>query len=144
MEHVCRELLQRIDLSPRNALEVPANGLCSIAKPGDHVARKLADEPYWHHGIWDTPGAPGHFFVIDNFPHEDDDEPNIQSRSLDDFLAGADTAVLVPWTAVDEAGNDKTDTGREQALCTAKNSADSKQQTPFDLVGHNCEAFAVL
>ncbi|DBB02812.1 hypothetical protein WJX77_006302 [Trebouxia sp. C0004] len=144
MEHICRELIQRIDLSPENAVEVPPSGLCSIAKPGDHIARKLADELYWHHGMMGELGdTPGLFFVIDNFPH-DDDEPNIQSRSLEDFLAGADRAVVVPWTATDKAGNDVTGAGRELALRTAKASADSKQQMPFSLVGHNCEAFAVM
>ncbi len=101
MQHVRRELLRCIDLSPNNAVEVPPSGLCSIAKPGDHIARKLGDELYWHHGIMGGPGdAPGSFFVIDNFPHGDD-EQNIQSRSLEDFLDGADKAVVVPWTATD-------------------------------------------
>ncbi len=34
--------------------------------------------------------------------------------------------------------------GRDIALRAAKDSADSKQQMPFSLAGHNCEAFAVL
>ncbi|DBB02902.1 TPA: hypothetical protein ACH3X1_013505 [Trebouxia sp. C0004] len=84
------------------------------------------------------------FMVIDNYPHYVDKRPDIQSRSLDDFLDGADTAVIIPWLALDEAGNNMTDKGRELALKSARDYAGAKQPLPFDLVHNNCEAFAVL
>ena len=85
----------------------------------------------------------GSFFVIDNLPH-DFGEQNIQSRSLEDFLDGTDEAVVIPWTTLDEDGNDVTDEGRKLALRTAKNYARAKQQVPFSLLLHNCEAFATV
>lgn len=70
MERLCREVLYHIDLTPKDARPVPPFGLCTVAKPGDHIARKLADEPYWHHGrLWPTLGS---FMVIDNYPSGSD------------------------------------------------------------------------
>ncbi|DBB01798.1 hypothetical protein WJX77_000636 [Trebouxia sp. C0004] len=144
MERLTRQLLQNIDLTPNDSVQVPPSGLCSIAKPGDHIARKVADEPYWHHGIMGKQGkTPGSFVVIGNFPHGDG-ERNIQSRSLEEFLDGADEARVIPWTAVDEDHNDVTEEGRKLALRTAKSYAKAKQQVPFDLLLHNCEAFATM
>jgi len=130
------DFLQHLDLSPANADQIPPSGLASVAKPGDHIARKSRSEPFWHHGIMKGAGESlGTFLVIDSFPHEG--QPSVQTRTLDDFLGDdVEAAAIVRWGGQQELG-------RQLALYSAE-KYEAANSERWHLSDNNCEAFATL
>lgn len=117
-------------------------GLSGIAQPGDHVARKLLSEGFWHHGIFagQNPDSTllGDFLVIDSSPY-DDATASVQLCSLKDFLGEdpVEAAAIVRYDGDEEQG-------RNMALRRARQILLNPKPERWNLMANNCESFATL